>query len=342
MTANEKTRTLKQFVGMLSTGDPLRHLHLTLVPLRGELCGSLDYLLAQDAIASGLLTVTEVSESGSVPELAVFNAAGAMALLVDGEELVGAKQNRILNTTVLLPAHAKTRIPVSCVEQGRWRHVSSQFSSGEFSSASLRRRKSRSVGRNLRESGVAMSDQGEVWDAVACNIQAADAASPTMALHDAISQRRDTLDDYLRALPFVEGSRGVVAAIAGVFVAIDLFDKPDTLRRLWPRLITGYALDALGRPDGPAPEFTANGARALIEHIGELAGQPCPSAGLGEDWRFESPAIIGQALVFGRLCVHLSAFPNDADGVQGQRLSHIQRPSRRRQHRRNEGEQRIY
>jgi hypothetical protein len=38
----------------------------------------------------------------------------------DGEQLVGAKQNRILNMTVLVAAETEVTIPVSCVERGRW------------------------------------------------------------------------------------------------------------------------------------------------------------------------------------------------------------------------------
>jgi hypothetical protein len=40
--------------------------------------------------------------------------------LLDGEELIGAKQNRALNLTILAPAKQVIVIPVSCVEAGRW------------------------------------------------------------------------------------------------------------------------------------------------------------------------------------------------------------------------------
>ena len=74
--------------------------------------------------------------AGSVPELLAHNPLDASVLLYDGEELIGAKQNRILNVTVLVAAASETRIPVSCVEEGRWRARSRHFAYPE-----LRRRK---------------------------------------------------------------------------------------------------------------------------------------------------------------------------------------------------------
>jgi len=59
-----------------------------------------------------------------VPNLAVDNKGERFVLFVEGQELRGAKQNRVLNASVLIAAHTKTVIPVSCVEQGRWRYVS--------------------------------------------------------------------------------------------------------------------------------------------------------------------------------------------------------------------------
>jgi len=61
-----------------------------------------------------------------VPELAVVNDGDIHVLLLDGEELRGAKQNRMLNTTILLKPKSKTIIPVSCTEQGRWNYASAE------------------------------------------------------------------------------------------------------------------------------------------------------------------------------------------------------------------------
>ncbi len=55
-----------------------------------------EYLTLDEALAAKTATVTEVSESGSVPELYFQNEGDLPVLLLDGEELVGAKQNRVL------------------------------------------------------------------------------------------------------------------------------------------------------------------------------------------------------------------------------------------------------
>jgi hypothetical protein len=68
---------------------------------------------------SGLFTVTVVSEGETVPELKVINKGGRAVLLLDGEELSGAKQSRVLNATNLMAAQTEVIIPVSCTEHGR-------------------------------------------------------------------------------------------------------------------------------------------------------------------------------------------------------------------------------
>lgn len=327
-----KQTRLAGFLEALKVGSPFGHRNLTLIPLSGNGNGQLDYVLGADAIEAGTLTVTEVDEGGSVPELLVKSTAETMVLFLDGEELVGAKQNRILNTSVLLPPKAETRIPVSCVEQGRWHHTSPEFCAGSYSPSKLRARKSRDVGRSLRARGEAVSDQGAVWEEVAETIEGAAVPSPTMAMHDVIEQRRDSLESYLDALPYPDDARGVIVAIEGKFAAADCFDKPETLRRIWPRLISGYALDAISGRSGKPKTFSAKAARVLLEHLGELDCQPCPTVGIGQDWRFESEALVGQALVAEDTCIHLSAFPNDEKDRSQPRGPRIVPPSRRRRH----------
>jgi hypothetical protein len=91
-----------------------------------------------------LLTIREKGEAGTVPELLVINEADSPVLLLDGEELIGVKQNRTLNTTILLKEHSRTIIPVSCTEAGRWSIVLDRFSHSDlFATPRIREKKIR-------------------------------------------------------------------------------------------------------------------------------------------------------------------------------------------------------
>lgn len=104
----------------LSLGIPSTYRNLTLTPVlaRGPLL-AIEPKSLEEGLAGGTVKVTEVSAAGHVPELRVKNSGATPVLILDGEELVGAKQNRIVNVTVLVPPHSEIVIPVSCIEAGR-------------------------------------------------------------------------------------------------------------------------------------------------------------------------------------------------------------------------------
>ena len=144
-------------------GEPVEHRGIVVTPLFPRRDPVAAYITLDEALPRGL-RITETSDSGSVPELFVENPTDSAVLLYDGEELVGAKQNRILNVSVLVGAGAKLPIPVSCVEQGRWSRRSDAFGSAtHISHSHLRRRKAETLAAQPLARGVA---QGEVWDEV--------------------------------------------------------------------------------------------------------------------------------------------------------------------------------
>ena len=142
--------------------------NIAIVPLIAPADGAFQYRTLGEALAASDIAITEVSTAGSVPDLLVVNRANKAVLLVDGEELAGAKQNRVLNSSILLKERSETTIPVSCTEQGRWAYASQAFSeSGNVMAYKSRSRKTRSVQRSLEASEGHKSDQGEVWDGIA-------------------------------------------------------------------------------------------------------------------------------------------------------------------------------
>src|SRR5215510_14432968 len=98
-------------VPSVRVGAPVTHDKLSVFPLYLEAPVAPNYRLADEALADGSAVVEEVSEGGSVPNLAVDNKGEALVLFVEGQELRGAKQNRVLNTSVLIAARTKTVLP---------------------------------------------------------------------------------------------------------------------------------------------------------------------------------------------------------------------------------------
>ena len=111
---------VKEFLGQIKVGAKQNHKNMTLYCLLSAQEASIDFLTLDEALVREVLIITELTEGGSVPDLKVHNKSDQKVLLLDGEELVGAKQNRVLNVTILVAPQSETIIPVSCVEQGRW------------------------------------------------------------------------------------------------------------------------------------------------------------------------------------------------------------------------------
>lgn len=293
-----------------SVGQPVSFSNLTMFPLLNGGEEAADYLTLDDAIKQGLATVTEVSRSGSVPELRFTNKGGLPVLLLDGEELIGAKQNRILNLTILAPAHQELNIPVSCVERGRWSYRSAAFTSAPRAQfAGARANRLASVSFSLRESGRAASDQSAVWqdiDRMAADLKV---ASATSAMSDIYQSYAPNLDKCVQRLSPVKAQVGAAFAINGEIIGFDLFDRASTLKKLLPKLVSSYAIQALSRGAAEAVEAPREEAvRELLDAVSNSQGRSFTATGEGEDVRIEEAGLSAAALVAKGRLIHLCGF----------------------------------
>ena len=283
--------------------------NLAMFPLLRSTAFDADYLVLDEALKRESARVTEVSEGGSVPELAFENSGDLAVLLLDGEELVGARQNRVLNTTVLVGGKRKIVIPVSCVEQGRWRYESREFASADRTLfATARAKKTQRVSESLRANGSYRSDQGEVWDDIATKSAAFATRSDTGAMSDVFEQAKPRLDDFVTALRPVPGQCGALFAIDGQLVGLELFDSAQTFAHYLPKLVRSYAMDAVDNPQPVAERPTEIGARTFLAEVGALPGQAFPAVGEGQQIRLEGAALVGSALIHHERVLHLAAF----------------------------------
>jgi hypothetical protein len=322
------------FGKVLEPGAPVQAGPLTVVPLFGAVRGG-EYWLAADAFADGTLSIEEVG-GGVVPQLVARNRGDLPVLLLDGEHLQGARQDRVLNASALIAPHHDTVIPVSCVERGRWHYEErADFAQAPYLAFTQLRAMNRArVSEHLRAGLGRAGNQQEVWQAVAARGLAVGARSATGAMRDAFEWRRGSLEGVLEAIGApVAGQTGVVACIGGRPVALDAFDRPETLAKLWTRLITGYAMDALGRAS----------ARVDMKRILRFVRAPATAPttlhegiGLGMDVVVSGDGLVGGALVWQAGVIHAAEFRTDTR--QGNRIDRghqIESPRQRARARRH-------
>lgn len=120
---------IQKYREVIKVGARQSHKNMTIYCLLAAEESTVDFVTLDEALDKGFLSITELDDTGSVPELRVTNKSDRKVLMLDGEKLVGAKQNRVLNVTVLIAAQSETIIPVSCVEQGRWSYRTREFGS---------------------------------------------------------------------------------------------------------------------------------------------------------------------------------------------------------------------
>jgi len=237
---------IKEYLEKAKIGRKQSYRNLAVYPLLSTYSVSTDYLLLDEALSEGLMEVVEVDKEGSVPELKVKNKSPKMILILDGEELVGAKQNRIVNTTILVQGRSSLVIPVSCVEQGRWSYDGPRFHSQErMMSSGLRAMKTEQVNYSVRASGEFRADQGAIWDGIAEKADRMAAPSPTGAMATIYDKEMSSIRDYVSHFRLMDSQVGAIFMINGKVVGLDSFGNPESFSKVFEKLMESYALDAI-------------------------------------------------------------------------------------------------
>lgn len=274
-----------------SSGSPISSDGLTMFPLIGRESHEPNYVTLTEAVAAGWVRITEVSDAGSVPELRVVNDGERPVLIIDGEELVAAKQNRIANITILVSPKKTLTIPVSCVEAERWRSVGREFQPADRAyHANGRRAKLTQVSASMRCGESRAADQGAIWAEIDAKSARLGAQSDTRAAAAMYETRRRSLDDLVQTLEPVEHQVGAVFTLGGAIAGLDVFDSPRTWRSLLPKLVRSYGLDAMD-PMIAGAKFTNPEPARFLGAVRAARAQSFPAVGAGTDVRFDSGGV---------------------------------------------------
>lgn len=282
-------------------GSPLAVGDVTLVPLLLDEQG-LDADLLEEGLARGWTSLAEVSESGSVNSVRVTHSGIRMLLLVDGEQIVGAKQNRVVNASFLVPSGAAVDIPVSCVERGRWRYESPEFAaSGTTLPPAARGGKLKRVARSVRARHGYDADQGAVWTDIDGYLARTHTGSRTSAFADGYRSRAAIIEGHLETVAPEADQVGLAAVRGEALVEIDVFGSPELYARGWKKVARGMLAEVYEFAARPADDALGVVTRAVAAVAGAAATRT-PAPGCGETLHGTAPgAVFGAVAHQGRV-----------------------------------------
>jgi hypothetical protein len=293
------------WIAGLQLGPAVKIGGVELVPLLMPHANGVVDRLAHQALADGGLEVVEKGD-GVVQELLALSHSPVPILILEGETLLGAKQNRMVAHTVVVGPGTKVVIPVGCMEHGRWRARSERFEAGLGVSAMRMRRDAKTDVMAARQRGSAPSlDQSRLWDQVSREIVGERLTSQTSDFN-VVMEKRDRENAHVRNLRPRPGQVGLLALRQGDLVAMELVGHPETWAPLFGRVLASLVPDAADMPRGRRRRGSGEWMGAIRDAALRLRERP--AVGIGADVELETRHLIGSGVWMGDRMAHLSVY----------------------------------
>jgi hypothetical protein len=295
----------------LSLGEPQQLEPYTIYPLCvGDAGPDPNLLLTHQAIGAQVLEILEKGE-GEVQELEALNKGKQPVVILEGDTLVGCKQNRVVARSVILGCGTKVPIPVGCMEQGRWAWKSGRFDSGSMRiSPSVRSASTREVLEAKKRRAPRTSvDQSRLWNDVQCCLVEDSVASESSDYHALIEERGEEARKRSRVLARQPGQVGVLVMAGATLLGLELAGHPDTWDELADRTLPALLMDRSWAPDeartkkGRRPK-----ASTWLRRIQKAQIALTPGLGQGQEIDVDEGGLHGSGLWHDDRMVHLAVF----------------------------------
>jgi hypothetical protein len=296
-------KVLESSLKELVIATPIIYKNLKIFPLTRRFMPKTHYTTLDEAMTKDWLTIREIG-SGDVNFVELKNTGNRVVLILTGEMISGAKQDRMLKDDVLIPPKSKwVRVPVFCVEHGRWVAASPAFKSSGLV-----------VPNALRQRARISENQAEVWDEIAASQDRLGIYSSTgtaMANYEDEATKTKVAEYTERfvTLPrLTKNVVGVCVTTGNRIICLDVFANNDLLMKYWGKLLKSYVMDAIHeRPSTINKEDVQGLLNGLIKAQHVSIGTP----GLGDLFKVETDFGKGSVLVHQKQLVHMDFFPDD-------------------------------
>ncbi len=312
--APELAGILQKLLSEISFGKPVGDGGITIIPLYGRLNGTCAYIDCGEALEKKILSVEEVCDSGIVSNLKAVNTGDRPVFIVSGQGLKGAKQDRIVNISIIIDARTTATIPVSCVEARRWHYSKGKtFTKSNLASPSIRFCLHSSVNKSMRTVRKYSSDQSGIWHTVDKVAESKGVESDTSCLNDVYDSYESRLKEFSEKAKYPEHASGLAVFIGRTLVSLDIFGHPDLMKASWDDIVKSVALEAISPGQSkeykvPEESKAAVEIRKFLEAVAANSAPPEKSPGRGLYVRSQSNRHEAGILVDNAKVVHLSAY----------------------------------
>ncbi len=282
--------------------DSQKYENVEAIPIKSDFFGKKDFLTLKKGYEMNLVEIKELEHS-TVNTVSCKNDSVTPLILIDGDEITGAMQNRIINDTLLIPAKSTINIPVSCTEHGRWHTKGEGAESRTFKPSAESRTFKPSLysanhstrSRKSRASYEERDYQGEVWDSISEFESRSNFKSMTSALNDSYENLKDKQNDYLSKFHIEDGQNGVIFIVNG------------EVKGYHEKLCRSYIIEAIVEKKS-VDNIDRLKLMKVLENISQSEFKSKKSIGLGDNLKFSNDFGSGSGLVWEDELIHMTFF----------------------------------
>lgn len=317
---------MQSFLAGIKFGKASQRSNLAVIPLFHEQNLEPDYLTLAEGMEQKEIFVEEVDESARVSSIMLRNESGKHVLLFEGEELLGAMQNRILNVSIFAAGNSKQAIPVSCVEAGRWGHREQKSTARRFKMADRmhhargRATANYSVTDSLGKKRGFQSDQSAVWRDIDMHAQRMHVTSRTNASDDLHASVAKTMKGHVKGFKHKDEQIGSLFLVDDEVSGLEIFAGEATHERMFPKLVRSHGLEAIEKQQSRSPNESRDSlskkelkqkAKKFVNSLQQSWIKQVDGVCLGQNIRFQDDLLTGGALVHDDVVLHICAFAKE-------------------------------
>lgn len=281
----------------LKVAEPVFLRNLKIYPIKGNNGNGLTLTTIEEAINAGDAEFREL-DTPDVNEICFINRGNSPVLMLDGDEITGALQNRIISRSDITEPNSTRRISVICAEEDRWDEIGG-FKTGYCSYPGLRAllTKSRQTRTDIQKA---------IWKEIQRKMIATKTLSATSSMHDIFENLAEEINRYIEDFQSLNHNAiGLIGTTGNRILGCDIFQNPKIYQKCENKLVRSYALDAIeylhkgnGQPN--VEKFLTTTLAALNKNGSKIKTQ---------NITIKANGLLGQATVYQDNIVHLSAFP---------------------------------